>query len=247
MPLTIPAFQQYQEPITPLNARWRQAPPEGDKAVTLALDWATMGGPSKALQITAGNNPQQFSQIVAMYVDNRRCGVDVAFQFVDTGFLLEVPAHDQGLYPVLTNALQFFIVATGATTGDTTIVQVLNSLPPPISILPTQAQNNAAASGVSLAGPSSTPLIAAGISGTLNGFSLTVATTAAGSVEIALRDGTGALKWSGIFVGSAGGSNVTVNLSDIGVRFTNGLNVVVANSAGGIAGSATMNVYYQTP
>lgn len=245
MPVTIPAFVQYQEPITPVNAPWRHPPLEGDKLVNLALDWGTMGGAQHTLQVSIGNNPVQFSQICAVYVDNRRCGVDVAFLFPDTGFLLEVPAHDQGLYPVLTNALQFYVIATGATTGDTTIAQVLNSQPPPISILPTQANNTASAVGINIAGVGAIQLIPLGVSGTLNSVMVSVAATALGTVGLSLVDGTGAGLWANVAAFSGAGTAV-FPLSNIDARFRNGV-VFNVSPSGGITGSANANAYYQTP
>lgn len=244
MPLTIPAFQQYQEPMTPLAARWRMRPPEGDKSITMAIDWGTMGGAQKALQAGIGNNPQEFSQIVALYVDNRRCGVDVAFVFPDTGFLLEVPAHDQGLYPVLTNAQQFYVVGTGAVAGDTTIAQILNSLPPPISILPATQQSTAAVVPINLALVAVTQLVPATISGTLNSLNMTFAFVTAGGVNLSVQDGTGAAKWSG-FVQGGVNSTVVVDVSNINARFVSGLAVNIGASTA--TGSMAANAYYQTP
>src|SRR5258708_37754783 len=125
MPVTIPAFSQFQGQLFPLRGLWNKRPPEGDQFINAEINWGTAN--TAAIQFSlSGNSPVALSQIVALYVDNRRCGVDVDFLFPDSGFLLSVPPHAQGLYPVLTNALMFYVIGTGAATVDVTILQILN-------------------------------------------------------------------------------------------------------------------------
>ena len=245
MPLTIPPFTQFQGPLFPLRGLWNRPPPEGDYFVNAEIDWGSQN--TAAIQFAlSGNSPVAMSQIVALYIDNRRCGVDTDFLFPDSGFLLTVPAHAQGLFPVLTNALMFYVIAQGAASADVTIVQILNSLPPPIPLVPSQAQNNASAAGIGIAS-GSTVLVPAPTNGTLNNISLSIDIGAvAGNVVVSIQDGTGASLWTQVFTGTAANpTNVQVDLSGMAVRFRNGLNLVLINSA--LTGFIDANVYYQTP
>lgn len=242
MPLTLPAFSQYQGPIIPLRGLWNKAPPEGDYFVNAEIDWGSQA--NSAVQMAfSGNSPVAISQIVALYVDNRRCGVDCDFQFPDSGFLLTVPAHAQGLFPVLTNALMFYVIANGAGSSDVTIVQVLNSLPPPIALVISTQQNSVAITGVLIAA-STTPLIANTVSGTVNTLSLSIAATGSGNFGVSIQDGTGAVLWANFF--DAPG-NFPVDLSGLNVRFRQGLNLVVSGISGAPTGAIDANVFYSTP
>jgi hypothetical protein len=247
MPLTVPPFSQFQGNLFPLRGLWHKRPAEGDYFVNAEVDWGSQN--TTAIQFAlSGNSPVAMSQIVALYIDNRRCGVDTDFLFPDSGFLLTVPAHAQGLFPVLTNALMFYAIATGATTNDVTIVQILNSLPYPIPLLPSVAQNNAALAGLAIAN-GTLALVPAGISGTLNAIALSVDlnSAAGGTASVSIQDGTGAVLWAAVYNVAAGGqSNIPVNLSGMNVRFKNGLNLVISGAAVSI-GFIDANVYYSTP
>jgi hypothetical protein len=111
MPLSIPAFDQYQSPMFPLRGLWNCVPREGDKFVNVEIDWQTTTKTTCVQFSLSGNSPVALSQIVALYVDNGRSGSDVDFIFPDSGFVLTVPAHNQGMFPVLTNALMFYASA----------------------------------------------------------------------------------------------------------------------------------------
>jgi hypothetical protein len=246
MPLTVPPFSQFQGQLVPLRGLWNRRPAEGDYFVNAEIDWGTAN--TSAIQFAlSGNSPVALSQIVALYIDNRRCGVDTDFLFPDSGFLLTVPAHAQGLFPVLTNALMFYAIATGSALNDVTIVQILNSLPPPIPLVPSQAQNNNALTGLTLIN-GTTALVAAGISGTVNTISISFVLSAAGTAQVALQDGTGAVIWANEFTGPAAApaQNIQVDLTGLSVRFRNGLNLVVSGAAVSIGG-ADANIYYTTP
>jgi hypothetical protein len=245
MPLTIPPFTQFQGPLFPLRGLWNKRPAEGDYFVNAEIDWGSQN--TSAIQFAlSGNSPVAMSQIVALYVDNRRCGVDTDFLFPDSGFLLTVPAHAQGLFPVLTNALMFYAIATGSALPDVTIVQILNSLPPPIPLVPSQQQNNAQAIGIGIAA-GSTVLVPATISGTLNTLSLSVDLTGGtGNMTVTIQDGTGATLWAAIYTDATTAQNIPINLSGLAVRFKNGLNLVIVGP-GTITGFIDANVYYMTP
>jgi hypothetical protein len=250
MPLTVPAFTQFQGQLVPLRGLWNNRPPEGDYFVNAEIDWGSQNTPAVQFALS-GNSPVALSQIVALYVDNRRCGVDCDFQFPDSGFLLTVPAHAQGLFPVLTNALMFYAIATGAAGADTTIVQILNSLPPPLALIISTQQNNVSVTGINAAVNGTTPLVAAGINGTLNTLAVSVdltATATAGSVQISILDGTGAAVWANFFsVPASQTINVPINLTGLNVRFRNGLNLVISASTNISVGAVDVNAFYSTP
>lgn len=249
MPLSIPTFDQYQAPMVPLRGLWNSSPPEGDKLVNAEIDWlVTTKNQAVQFQL-AGNSPVALSQIVALYVDNARCGADINFLFPDTGFSLFVQARSQGIFPVLTNALMFYAISNAAQVGDTTVLQILNSMPPPIPIPATVAQNTAATGQIGLAN-GSTPVVAAGISGTLNSVSIVVNATAAASlgvITLILQDGTGKTLWRGAIEVLANQTvTIPINLPGLSLRFSNGINLVMTG-ASNISGYVTANAYYSTP
>ena len=245
LPLTIPAFVQYQSPMFPLRGLWNRAPQEGDQFVNVEIDWL-VSPPGSAVQFSlSGNSPVALSQIVALYVDNGRSGVDVDFIFPDSGFVLTVPAHNQGLFPVLTNALMFYASAQSSAAGDITIVQILNSMPPPIPIVASSAQNHVSLAGLTLANGTST-IIAAGINGTLNTLSLSVSqNAAAGTAILAFVDGTGRTVWVTLIELQAAQNSIPIELPSLAVRFVNGLSLAISSST--LTGTIQVNAYYTTP
>jgi hypothetical protein len=242
VPLTIPAFDQYQQPLIPLRGLWNTPPKEGDRMVTAEIDWLVTTK-SNAVQFSlSGNSPVSLSQIVALGVDNSRSGADVAFVFPDSGSQLVVPAHTQVIAPVFTNALMFYASSPAAIAGDIVCFQIFNSMPPPVPITPSSAQNHAGLTGASVVN-GSTPLIGAGINGTLNTVSITIAGGTTGQLDISLVDGTG----RSLFINTFSlPDNTAFNLSGIAVRFVNGLNLVVSFSTAA-AGTIVANVYYSIP
>ncbi len=197
MPFTLPPFVQYQGAIVPLKTKMMEPPDEGNTFINIEIDWGSYGQNAVQLQ-PAANSPVAFSKISSLYVDNRRCGVDINFIFPDSGFVLPVPARTAGLYPVLTTALMFYAVATGATMTDVSIFQILNFVPPPVAVAESTAQNAAGAVGVAIVA-GTTAIAPAGISGTLNTLSVTGALTgvAGGNVAVIIADhATGAPNWS---------------------------------------------------
>lgn len=248
MPLSIPAFDQYQQPMFPLRGLWNSVPPEGDKFVNCEIDWLVTTK-SQAVQFSlSGNSPVSLSQIVALSVDNSRSGADVDFVFPDSGFVLTVPAHNQLVAPVFTNALMFYASSPAAIAGDTTVFQVLNSMPPPVPIAPTAAQNHSGFTGGTVVN-GSTVLVPAGINGTLNVLSLSITitapTTGVSNLNVSLVDGTGRTLWVKNYSATAP-AEWSENLSALSVRFTNGINVVVQFSTA-TAGNIVANSYYSTP
>lgn len=250
MPLTIPEFVQFQAPLFPLRGLWNTPPAEGDRFVNAEIDWGTPGmlGVSCIQFLLSGNSPVAFSQIVAMSVDNTRCGSDVDFIFPDSGFILTVPGNNQGVYPVFTNALMFYANAPLAALGDVTICQILNSMPPPVAIQPAETQSQASAPGINLATNATTVIVPPPISGTIQAFTLVITSNEAadGAAEFRLIDGTGRVLYQQTIAVPAGIFTVTVPVSGIRVRFTQGLSAVVSLSSI-TAGNVAVNLYYSVP
>ena len=245
MPIQVPPFVQYQSPMFPLRGLWNRAPVEGDQFVNVEIDWL-LSPPGNAVQFAlSGNSPVSLSQIVALSVDNGRCGADVDFLFPDSGFVLTVPAHSQGLYPIFTNALMFYASAPSAALGDTTIFQILNSLPPPIQIAQSGSQNHAYASGISPANGTTT-LAAPPASGTLNTLNITAADMSAGTGTLIIEDGTGKVLFVMALSFATAGTTQIWPVTGLDVRFTGGLFAVVTGSTI-TTGTLVINAYFTTP
>lgn len=245
MPLTIPPFNQYQSPIVPLRGLWNSAPPEGDRFVSAEIDWLVTTTQQAVQFAISANSPVAFSQIVALAVDNSRCGSDVDFVFSDSGFVLTVPAHEQCVAPVFTNALMFYVIGQSAAAGDVTAFSVLNSMPPPIMVAPPSGQNHAVVGAIAVAN-GSTPIVPPPTSGMLNTISMSIAMTA-GVAAVVLQDGLGRSIWGQTFELPTGASQTfLVNLTGLNVRFVNGLSCVVSGVTA-TGGPIDVNVYFTTP
>jgi hypothetical protein len=250
MPLTIPPFVQYQAPLYPIAGRWNRPPPEGDKFIALEIDWGVTVPQGLAVQVALNSGPVEFSQIVAVSVDNGRNGGDVSFIFPDTGRQLTVPAYAQGVYPVFSSALTFYVVSEASATGDVTQFEILNSMPPPVSVLPSQEQSHASVSGLDLHTNGTTTLVPPPTTGTIQGLVLAIAGSAAtaGVADFVLQDGTNAVVWHQTITIPVGVYQQTIPMSGLRLRFYNGLFAVLSLSTVP-AGAANMsiNLYYSTP
>lgn len=250
MPLVIPPFVQYQAPMYPLRGLWNSPPPEGDRFISCELDWGS-NPPGDAVQFQlSGNSPLAFSQIVCLVVDNGRCGSDVQFIFPDSGWILIVPAYAQGVFPVFTNALQFYAAAVlPPTINDVTSFMVLNSMPPPVAIQESSQQQQVVVSGISITSNGTHPLIPASVSGTIEGFSIVLsgASSTAGGAVITLTDGQGNQLWTGSIEIPVGPYSQTINVTGLKLRFYQGVNLVVTASTGLTAAGANVNLYYGVP
>lgn len=247
MPITIPPFDQYQAPVFPLRGLWNNKPAEGDKLALFEVDWLKTTT-NRAVQFQlGGNSPVAISQIVALAIDNRRSGYDVDFVFPDSGYTLTAPAYNQGVFPVFTNALMFYVIASdGVVAGNRTTFWVCNSMPPPVALNPTAMQTSDAVAAVELNTGVTQQLIDPSISGTLNGFVITVAFNTGMSVGLELVDGTGTTLWADSVVGSQGSTQV-VNISGLHIRFVNGVKLVVLNPTVQNQATASVNLFYTTP
>jgi hypothetical protein len=247
VPLIIPPFTQYQAPVIPLRGLWNAKPSEGDKLISAEVDW---GGypPGQAVQFSlSGNSPVAFSQIVALTIDNARCGSDVQFIFSDSGYILQVPSHCQGTFPVFTNSLNFYVVALNASPSDVTCFLVHNSMPPPVAMLPSSAQNSAAVAGVNMTN-GLTQIIPATINGTLRGGSLILdawAVTANQGAGIQLLDGRGVFLWSTAITTSTV-ITLPIALGNLAVRFQQGVRLQIQGNSFTSA-AINVNLYYTVP
>lgn len=232
----------------PLRGLWNAKPEEGDRFAAAEIDWGTYPAGQGVQFALSGNSPVAFTQIVALSVDNSRCGSDTQFIFADSGFVLQVPAHASGVYPVFTNGLMFYAVALNAGASDVTNLFVHNSLPPPLAVQLSERQNTVAVRGIALAN-GTTQLLPPTVSGTLNGLYLSInygAGASAGVAEIDLVDSRGAVWITTIDAMANTNGMVPLNASGLAVRFFNGLSLVV--SANTFAGNSIVaNIYYTVP
>lgn len=254
MPITIPEFVQFQAPLFPLRGLWNSIAAEGDRFVNAEIDWGSPGlfGVSCVQFQLSGNSPVAFSQIAALSVDNSRCGSSVDFIFPDSGFILTVPAFNQGVYPVFTNALMFYVNAPKTVLGDITIAQILNSVPPPVAIQPSGEQQSAGVAGVNMSANGSTQVVPASVSGTLQGFVITytaVGTAGGESAILTLYDGTGKPLWQGSATVAEANQpqSMTIPVTGLDIRFTNGITLQVASSTLNATSPLSVNVYYSVP
>jgi hypothetical protein len=247
VPIVVPPFVAYQAPLYPLRGLWNSAPEEGDRFVSAEIDWGVTTGPGMAVQfLLSGNSPVAFSQIVALQCDNTSNAADVSFLFPDSAYTLVVPAYAQGVFPVFTNALMFYVVSTTAVAGDRTLFQVLNSMPPPVAVQSSRMQQHAGIAGLLLNANGSTPLVPAGVNGTLESVQITGDTLSVVNTlncSISLGDGSGGTLWVGAV---GGGVQVEYNIGPILIGFQNGINFTVSgtNLTGGFA---ICNLYYGVP
>lgn len=248
MSITIPPFDQYQSPIVPLRGLWNNRPPEGDKFALCSIDWLTTTN-GRAVQFAlSANSPVAISQIVALAVDNRRSGYDVDFVFPDSGFTLTVPAYNQGVFPVFTNALMFYLVAAeGVVAGNSTTFMVLNSMPPPVALNPTAMQTSDSVSAIQLSAGETAQIIDPSISGTLNGFVIKLNFAITTGAQMQLVDGNGTILWADATQGIEGNSQI-VQISGLHIRFVNGVQFQVVGANPGAPGAqADVNLFYTTP
>jgi hypothetical protein len=255
MPLIIPAFAQYQAPLVPLRGLWHARPKEGDKFVNAEIDWGTPGVGTAVQFALSGNSPVAMSQIVALCVDNGRCGADIQFVFPDSGFVLQVPGYNQGVYPVFTNALMFYAVAaSNVALGDVTVIQIFNSMPPPVAIQAASTQQFASIINVNMGVNATTNVIPASVAvGTLVAAEMVATmnngTASTQAANITLQDGLGTVLYTTeVSVPANSVTSLPINLDPLRLRFRNGVNVVISGTSLTPGGSfLSVNLYYQTP
>lgn len=256
--MTIPLVpaMPYGSPIISLPSRIFRQPPEGNRSVPLDIQWSIPLGQATPLKAVSFNlavaAPQTLSQIVAVTVDNSRCGSDVTLVFPDTDTTLDIPAYEQVTSQVFTGGLSFYAVASNPSTSDETALTVHNFLPPPINLEKSVGQFTNVSAFASLVASESVPIIPAGINGTINQLNVTAigiagVTQAKGSIMI--QDGATITSISFQIVTLASGmlQMMFLNYNNCSIRFINGLNIISQLSTAYSSGNANAIVSYRTP
>lgn len=235
------------------NAPVMRQPQEGNRTIPISIKWDVDAiAPDFAVGVDVRSQRNlTFSQITSLFVDNLSNDADAAFYFPDTQFRLDVPAYSIGVYPVVTNGLQFVAYSPSATDGDSTFVQIMNFYPPPITAVATTFQSPAVVGGTALpvntTNPSSTAIYTG--AGTLRALEVSVdETSASAAVALGLKitDGSGGTTlWTrGIIIPTTELDVIVTNLSGLQVPFSTGLELVL--TAGGTqieGGFCNVNAY----
>lgn len=253
MPITIPAAENYQSPLVAVPSRVLMPPREGNKSIPCEVDWSIMGGANQSIYINLQNNATlEFSQVVALKVDNSECGASVRFIFTDTNETVTIPAYTpDAIVEVFTNQTQFYLVAEGAIATDVTRFQLLNFLPPPVVVPISTEQQTAVVGSISSGAAASAVIIPPTVNGTLENLLVQFgcASPAADSNAVAtFSDGNGkVIARCPVFVKTGVPANVvSLNLSDAAVRFEGGIECTISGLL--IAsGEYSVNVYYRLP
>ena len=253
MGLTIPPAVNYAGPIASLPVVWDREPNEGSRIVPCEIDWGAMGGASNCVSVNLyGMAAQTLSQICALSVDNSSSAADVTFVFPDTSQTYTVRAGTPiATFPVFTNQTQFFVSAPNAQAADVVRFGVLNSVPPPVALSEAAPiQQSAGNIAINLAATGSTQIVPATVNGTLTAVSVTY-DLGAGSPQVPfqLLDGTGKLlaQASGGSAGSGATYITVLSLSDIAMRFQQGIRFVLTGGVATAGSTAAVNLYYTVP
>lgn len=254
MSMTVPPAVNYQSPLVSFPTRWQnEKPTEGPRQIPCEIDWGSMGGANNCLNINIQNNAvQNFSQIVALKVDNSLSGADVQFIFTDMNDTVTIPAYESAVVPVFTGQTQFFVSAPNAQSEDITRFQILNCLPPPIAIAPSSAQDVLASAAIALT-VGTTTLLASTVSGTIEGVNISASVRNPGGtwgLQFTYRDGTGTILWVAEMVGESGVSATAIlaAMAPVHIRFQGGITLAITGTApGGDGGFVTTNMPYRTP
>ena len=254
--LNLPPAVNYPSPLVAIPTKWMKAPPEGPHIIPCEIDWGTMGGPQDVVNFNLQNNAAlNFSQVVAISVDNSACGADITFIFPDTTEQYDVPAYaPAAVFPVFTNQTQFFVTANGAIATDVTRFSLHNAMPPPSDLTPSAAQTTASNSSIPFIGTGNTQIIPTTVSGTLEHIYIAAginAPSAAYNTTIQLRDGSTPTPKTLAVTRLVGPTatyfqGILLMLTQVSVRFQNG---VVLNQSGGDSpgGALVCNLYYRSP
>lgn len=255
MSLLIPPAKNYVAPLVSVPSPLLRVPKEGNKQIAVEVDWATMGGSGNCVNFNFSNNSTiEFSQICSLKVDNSQCGSDIQFIFPDTTDTVTIPAYSPSVVvPVFTHAQQFFCVALAEEPQDITRFQILNYLPPPIAVPTSTAQNISSNGGIVLA-QSTTQVVPASMSGTLQAIQFGVSVVNASSLwnkNITLVDGGGTTLFTTDVGGPAAGNVIEqiANFAPVNIRFKNGISMVIGPGfdPGGGQAYINFNLAYRTP
>lgn len=255
MSITVPPAVNYQSPLIAVPCRTLNVPKEGNKMISCEVDWSTMGGSENAVSFNLQNNATlEFSQVIALQVDNSLCGSDIQFIFPDTSTTTTIPAFSPySIVEVFTNQTMFYLYAAGAEAEDISRFSILNFLPPPISISVTPEQNAVVVSGIAGQTVGDTALVGPTISGTVETiqvFGSILGESSTKQVAWNIQDGNGK-----VIAGCSNNANgdetnynsIITDLQDIRIRFQDGLtfNILASNIAAGSIFS--VNLFYRTP
>lgn len=254
MPPITPPTMNFTDPLPAFPIDTYNEPREGKKCIPLEITWANVLATGKsAIQFNFQNNTTlEVSKISGLVVDNSQCGSDLDFIFPDNPVTITIPAYAP--YTVLdvhSNQQQFAVKARGAISGDITFIQLLNFAPPPVAVPITVQQKTAAIANASIINGGPTPIVAAGVNGTLQGLNVSFATVtppANFNANIVIKDGNNNIIWAGNAVGITTGANGAelISINGLNVRFQNGLTVTITGAAAA-SGTYSINAYYITP
>lgn len=255
MSLLLPPSKNYQSPLNAVPIFYGRMPREGAKMIPVEIDWATMGGTGKCVSFNLQNNAYlEFSQIVAVSVDNSQCGADIQFIFPDTSETLTIPAYSpKTIIEVFTNQTQFYVSAPNSAVEDITRFSIHNSLPPPISVPVTLEQNAAAISGINIAVTGSSQIVPTTINGTIESLQVAMQSTANNAtvsrIDWLIIDGAGTAIAAGVLTNGPGAnqSQIVYNGGGLQVRFQTGIVFSWSSNANTSSGVAYVNLYYRTP
>lgn len=250
----IPASMPLGAPIIAIPSTVYDPPKEGMKSVPFQITWSrpiarSLDTVSVNLQ---GNSTLEFSQICGLIVDNSNCGASLDFIFIDSDVTISIPAYaPYTVVQVNSRALEFYVRAIGPIATDVTSFSVLNYAPAPVAVPVTVEQQTAALSSISANVAATTAIVPAGVNGTLQDFAISfgIAVPAAASNAIGtLTDGTGrVIARVPAYVNTGQSVNqVLLDMTDLAVRFTNGINFTVS----GLlipTGEFAVNLYYRLP
>jgi hypothetical protein len=254
MPVTAPPAKNYSDPLVAVPTIYRNAPNDGNRMIPVEILWGTMGGPNNCVNINLQNNATlNFTQIVALAVDNSQCGADIQFIFPDTSETTTIPAYSpKTIIEVFTNATQFYVLAIGTILStDISRFSIHNSLPPPIAVPTSQEQNTASANNLDITAAADLTLVASTVNGTLEALDVNVwlANSSNKQAIMQIKDGTGKVIWGGQ-VSSNGTDNTNFHLTDLNnlsVRFSHGLVLHISSSNLPAGSRAIVNLFYRIP
>jgi hypothetical protein len=254
MAFAVPVAVNYQSPLLFIPSRLNNEPSEGPGLISCEIDWGVMGGANNTVDVnpqTNTANPQSISQITSLSIDNSQCGAPVTFLFPDTQYTLTIPAYlPAAVFPVFTNATQFFVSSPLAETEDVTRFQILNFVPPPVVIPQATQQEAENFNDVPIDGATSQVLVGPTISGTIEGITVYCTITSAGATatdRIKIVDGNNNIvAASQINVTSGQAVNTfVIQLNPARIRFQGGL--TFEQSGGNPGGFFSITLLFQTP
>lgn len=258
MSFQIPQSVNYPSPLVPIHSNM-QDEPKVRQQVPAEIDWGTAG-----FIVPGGGNCvafngtfqgyEDFEQFATLVVDNSLCDADVVFYFSDATMTITVPANTAyAVVPVMSNSLSFWVSSPNALVGDITRFLMVNYPVSPTTLEPTLETAVATSTGIVLAIPSTTQIIAAGISGRLQDLFVTATwggNTAQGS-NLTIQDGNGNIlinQWTLDFPAAGFGvSDIIIDLSNLDWRFKNGLQAILTVSGGPAAGGLNIAANYIKP